>query len=149
MSIICSFFGHRVVADKVFFGLYDEIEKHITKYKVNVFYVGGYGGFDNMVFDILYEMKEYYSHIKIYRILAYMPLEVNNKTYEKHYKTMFPEGLELVPKKFAIVHRNRWIVNNSDYIIGYVQTSYGGAYEALKYAKRKNKKVINLAEGVK
>jgi len=68
------------------------------------------------------------------------------KYVEDKHPTILPEGLELVPQRYAITHRNRWIVQESDYIIAYVQTSYGGAYEALKYARNKGKQTVNLAE---
>ena len=60
--------------------------------------------------------------------------------------TFLPEGMEFVPKKFAIAHRNRFVVNKSDYIITYVRKTWGGAYEAMQYAKRKKKQVVNLAD---
>jgi hypothetical protein len=49
-----------------------------------------------------------------------------------------------VPSKFAIIKRNEWIVEQSDLIVVYCLRSFGGAYNALKYAKRKNKKIIEL-----
>ncbi len=146
MSIICSFFGHRHVSDGIRAGLYAEIEKHITENKTDTFYVGGYGQFDALAAVILHEMKERYPHISVYRILAYMPTEADGESYGKQHPTLYPEGLETVPRKFAITHRNRWMVRQSDYIIGYVLTGYGGAYEALKYARQQHKCVVNLAE---
>jgi len=74
-------------------------------------------------------------------------MPVTGKEIDRYpYPTLFPDGLEFVPKKFAISHRNRWIVDESDYIIVYVLTDYNGAYEALKYAKRKKKNIVNLAD---
>lgn len=47
--------------------------------------------------------------------------------------------------------RFRYEVEHADYFICYINKEYGGAYDAFKLAKRRNKKVINLAddEGVK
>ena len=147
MSYICSFFGHRDIYDSdIKTALSIEIARHIAEYNVDTFYVGGYGDFDAMAVGILYEMKERYPHISTYRILAYLPTKSEGENYGKLFPTLFPEGLELVPRKFAISHRNRWIVNQSDYIIAYVAVSYGGAYEALKYAKQKKSAVVNLAD---
>jgi len=42
-------------------------------------------------------------------------------------------------KKFAIMYRNRFVVNESDYVIAYVRTDWGGACEAMRYARRKKK----------
>lgn len=60
--------------------------------------------------------------------------------------TIFPEGLELVPRRFAITHRNRWMVDQADYVVAYVDHNYGGAAQTLKYAKGKGtKQILNLA----
>lgn len=147
--MICSFFGHRNISNSIRPMLYSEIKNHITDKNVDTFYVGGYGHFDAMASGILHELIEQYPHISVYHILAYIPTGTNKEYCRNQHTTLYPEGLEFVPRKFAITHRNRWMVQQSDCIIGYVQTSYGGAYEALEYAKRKNKSVNNLAEGVR
>ena len=46
--------------------------------------------------------------------------------------------------KSAISVRNRWMVENSDIILSYIHRNFGGAFTAVKYAVRLNKKVINL-----
>jgi len=145
MSVVCSFFGHRDISSAVRPILYKEIERHIFEKSADTFYIGGYGGFDNMASGILKEMKEKYPHISISLILAYIPTGPDLKI-RTHYDTLYPEGLEIVPQKYAITHRNRWIVENSDYVIAYVKSSYGGAYTALKYARQKKKCFVNLAE---
>ncbi len=52
--------------------------------------------------------------------------------------------IERVLPKFAITARNRWMVENSDIIIFYVDKAYGGAYATMEYARRKGKKIINV-----
>ena len=145
MATVCSFFGHRDVGEQIRPALAAEIERHITEHGVDTFYVGGYGNFDNMAAGVLREMKGRYPHISVFRILAYLPTD-NKETGGDQTPTIFPDGLELVHPRYAITHRNRWIVEASDYIIAYVKSGYGGAYDALKYAKRKQKTVVNLAD---
>ena len=144
---ICCFFGHRHTPDKIKPLLYAEIEKHIVEKNVNVFYVGGYGDFDAMSAAALRELQREYPYIRVHRILAYIPGKKDEYHSDSYENTLYPDGLEFVPRKFAITHRNRWIVERSDYIIAYVLLG-GGAYEALKYAERKNKSIVNLAESV-
>ena len=145
MPIICSFFGHRDTGDAVEPELRTEIEKHITEKNVDTFYLGGYGGFDALSASVLRKMQKTYPHIKIYIILAYMPNK-KNEFEKEQFETIYPEGLEFVPKKFAIFQRNHWVVEQSDYLIACVRANYGGAYEALKYAKQKSKQIVNLAK---
>ena len=47
--------------------------------------------------------------------------------------------------RFAIVYRNRYIVENSDVIISFAQHKSGGAYKAVRYAEKIGKAVKNLA----
>ena len=54
--------------------------------------------------------------------------------------------LEKVPLKFAINKRNEWMIDQSDFVIAYVEHSFGGAYQSLKYAYRKGKRIVNLAK---
>lgn len=53
--------------------------------------------------------------------------------------------LEKVPKRFCILKRNEWIIDHSDIIVFFVRYSYGGAHTALEYAKKKKKKIYNIA----
>lgn len=54
-------------------------------------------------------------------------------------------NIEKVPKRFAILKRNEWLINNSDFLIAYVHR-LGGAHKTLEYAqKKKHIKVINIA----
>jgi len=145
MATVCSFFGHRDVGEQIRPALAAEIEQHIAEHGVDTFYVGGYGHFDGMAAGILRELQKKYSHIAVFKILAYIPTG-NTEHADDPTHTIFPDGLEFVPRRFAITHRNRWIVEASEYVIACVTFRYGGAYEALKYAKHKRKTVVNLAE---
>ena len=59
-------------------------------------------------------------------------------------ETLYPEGLESVPPRYAISHRNRWMLAHAEYVITYVAAPVGGAAKAVETALRKNKKIINL-----
>ena len=65
--------------------------------------------------------------------------------YEKYYDTiLIPETLHGAHPKAAITLRNRWMVDQADLVIAYVENRKGGAYKAMRYAEKINKKVINL-----
>ena len=59
---------------------------------------------------------------------------------------MIPECVEKVHRKGAITKRNRWMVEQADIFICYVEKEEGGAYAALEYAQKLNKQIINLAD---
>ena len=57
---------------------------------------------------------------------------------------IYPE-IEKTPPRFAILKRNFWMINKADLVIAYVKHSWGGAAKSFNYAKKLNKKFINLA----
>lgn len=137
----CTFFGHRDCPDSVKLELLSVIENLITEKNVRTFYMGNHGNFDHLVISILKELKIRYHDINYYVILAYLP----GKDYDlQEYVTIYPEGIEIVPKRFAIDFRNRWMVNRSDYVISYVNRNFGGAAKAKNYAEKKRKVIINI-----
>lgn len=119
------------------------IERLITEDQVDIFYVGNNGNFDRMVNVTLQQLKKKYPQISHFIVLAY----INGKKryeFEEETKTIYPDGLETVPQRFAISHRNKWMVNHSDYVIGYIRRSWGGAAQFFRMAERKGKTAINL-----
>ena len=58
--------------------------------------------------------------------------------------TVYPE-IEDKPLKFAISYRNKWMVQKADYVIAFIERSFGGAYQTYKYAKSMGKKIFNIA----
>ena len=143
MKGICTFCGHAQTPDHIKSLLKEVIEELISSGKADTFYVGSQGQFGRMALSVLRELKETYSQIQYAIVLAYIPGA--RTEYDDDTPTIYPEGLELVPKKFAIVHRNRWMVAQSEYLIAYVQHSWGGAAQTLTYAKRRGVNISNLA----
>ena len=56
--------------------------------------------------------------------------------------SILPEGIESVPRRFAISYRNKWMLNKSDIVVTYVTRKYGGAWEFEQTAKKMNKIII-------
>lgn len=145
----CCFFGHKSICDKdgsLFERLKKEIEE-LIKSGYTEFLFGGYGDFDSLSHKAVKSLREKYPHIKTVYVQAYYKPKDDNFEYlrSRYDETEYPE-IEEKPKKFAIVYRNREIIDNSDFCIFYVNRSYGGALQALQYAKRKKKTLINLAQ---
>lgn len=76
-----------------------------------------------------------------------MPVEKSEfdlDPYNEYDGTIYPD-LEYVPKRFAIVKRNEWMINNSNFLIAHVKHDWGGAYRTLQYARRKKDiKIIQI-----
>lgn len=141
---ICTFFGHRDAPKKTEPALRVALLDLIENKNVDLFYVGNHGGFDRMVRKCLTELKTKYPHIKYYVVLAYIPLKKENLMLEDGEETLYPAGLERTPPKYAIIKRNYWMIEKSDYVVTYVDHITGGAAHFKEVAEKKGKTVINL-----
>ena len=136
----CCFFGHREVTHNIKDKLIAIIEKLITEDNVTEFYGGNQGQFDSMVYSVLKELKAKYPHIRYTVVLAYMPDEHIKKVYGED--TLIPDGMENVPKKFAISKRNDWMIQQSEIAVCYVHKITGGAAKFREKAEKKGLKIL-------
>ena len=72
-----------------------------------------------MVRRVLRELSKKYE-IRYYVVLAYMPEKRDGSGYEDYSDTILPDGIETVPKRFAITYLNKWMLRRSDYVVTYV-----------------------------
>lgn len=136
----CAFFGHRDAPLEIREKLKKTIISLIEERDVTEFYVGNNGNFDRMALSVLKELSGMYPQINYYVVYAYL----TEKGREDFEHTTYPEGIETVPKRFAIDYRNRWVVGRADIVVAYVGRSFGGAAKFVDMAERQRKDVINL-----
>ena len=141
----CTFFGHRDtpmgIRERLRAALIELIDEGVDE-----FLVGTEGGFDGMAYSVLCELKSSYPQISVSRVLAYLPTKKEEGTCFNENDTIYPEGLESVPRRFAISKRNEWLVKSCDIAVCYIERSQGGAAKFASLAKKKGKRVINLSE---
>ena len=142
--MICTFFGHRNCPEEIGLSLESTIIDLIENKDVDMYYVGNQGQFDYMVRKTLKHFKKIYPEVEYAVVLAYMPCEKERLVYDDYMETIYPEGLESTPKKFAIHKRNMWMINEADYVVTYVRYISGGAGQFKEIAEKKGKIVINL-----
>ena len=138
----CCFFGHREVTHNIREKLTAIIEKLITEDGVTEFYVGHQGRFDSMVYSVLKELKAKYPQIRYTVVLAYMPDEHIKEVYGED--TLIPDGMESVPKKFAISKRNDWMIQQSGFAVCYVYKVTGGAAKFREKTKKRKLRIIDV-----
>ncbi len=142
----CTFFGNRDAPEEIRPMLEKVLRNLIEQYQVTRFYVGHQGSFDRMVERSLRTLKQEYPQILYFVVLAYLPI---NKKVEEPFDystTIFPNELEKTPPRFAIDKRNRWMVQQSDFIVTYVRTPFGGAAKYKALAEGKGLQIFELAD---
>lgn len=140
----CTFFGHRDAGKEIEPTLLKVIVDLIENKNVTSFYVGNNGQFDYMVRKILRLIKKSYPQIDYSVVLAYMPREKKELDFYDYSDTIFPDGLENTPPRFAISRRNEWMIKNSDYVVTYVKYIVGGAAKFKSLAQSKGKTVLEI-----
>lgn len=142
----CTFFGHRDTKSyQIEKSIIAIITDLITNHDVNNFYVGNNGSYDKAVYKILYELKKsIFPKINIYLVLAYLPKK-DEFDLTDYSNSIYPEGIEKVPPRFAIEYRNKFMIENSKYVITYVKRQTGGASKFKELALKKQKTVIEIS----
>ena len=127
-----------------------EIERLIAEEQVRYFYVGGYGGFDQIAATAVKRAKERYSNVTLNLVLPYHPAERPVEKPPGYDGTYYPEGLEKTPRPFAIVKANQLMVDTCDWLVCYVRHGASNSRNLLEYAQRRKKKgliqIKNIAE---
>ena len=145
--------GHRTPA-----GLKERIREEVINLieneDVDTFLVGEIGGYEVDAYDVVLDVQKEYPHIHIYLVISKMTdlheLGVRDEPYVVERRGfddfILPPKCEFGYKKLSIVYRNRYIIENTNFIIAYNEY-HGKAYEFCKQAKGKGVTVIELYEG--
>lgn len=155
--VVCGF-GHRNIFDGIESA--DEIlvlkesltlllETIIENEESPVFMTGMRGEFDNLFASVVRILKENKKSIKLVLVEPYFSDALNK--YKDYFEVMYdsiiiPDEIAGAYPKKAITLRNKWMVEQSDSIVSYVNKEQGGAYNTLKYAKSLNKTIYNLGD---
>ena len=144
----CTFFGHRDCPMSIKPKLRAVVVKLIEQHGVDWFYAGRQGVFDTMARSVLRELAKVYPHISYAVVLERLP-GPRDKAIWDFSDTIFTQGLETVPPRFAISRRNEWMLRQADFVVTYITHNWGGAAQYAEKAQRQGKRVLNLAENCK
>ena len=143
----CFFIGHREADERLLPELMSVVERLIIEEQVSCFYVGGYGGFDRIAASAIKRSKQNHPEITLMLDLPYHPAERPVEIPHGFDGTYYPEGLEKVPRRFAIVKANEIMVNTSDWLIAYVRHGASNSRKILEYAQhRGNIRIVRIGK---
>ena len=143
----CFFLGHRDAPEELRPLLAEAVERHISEYGVTEFIVGHYGRFDAMAASAVRAAKQRHLVISLVLLLPYYPYPNDTEGYDA---TFYPPGMETIPKTFAIVRANEYMIRNADYLIRYDRGQVGKTRDFVELAQQRARKgmihIENLAE---
>lgn len=146
----CFFIGHRNAPSIVFSRLEESVVHHIKDYDVKTFVVGRYGSFDHMAMRAVTKAKRNCPEIQLLALIPYYrPFKKMNLPQDFD-GSLYPEGMEKVPKYAAIVRANQYMIKHSDYLIAFDCGHVGNTRPFMEYARKREAKgllhIENLAE---
>lgn len=149
----CAFFGHRDFCAhyKCEERLAAIVKDLITKHEYVDFLVGRNGEFDQFVSSTIIRTRRegFHNNSSLIWIMPYIMAEYlnNQESFEEYYDEIrVCEKSSMAHFKAAIQMRNWEMVDCADLIICYIERDSGGAYQAIPYAQKRGKKIINLAK---
>ncbi len=151
-KLTVSLFGHRIIEDYITVEskLYELLRIVMQKESGEVdFLVGRNGDFDLMAASVVRKLKKETGNDDVFLtlVLPYETAELKNniEAFESYYDSIeICEASAECNFKYAIVARNRDMIDRSDMVVVYVKNESGGAYQSLKYAEKNQKRIINL-----
>lgn len=138
--MVCGFMGHRDAPREVK-KLLEQVIKELIRQGTRCFYVGNNGNFDLYTQQVLKEIAEREEGV-IYYILLSSPRE--SALAGQQERTLYSEGLEKVPFRFAIAKRNEILLQKADVFVVYQKYSFSNSYKWVQRAIKAGKRIINL-----
>ncbi len=151
--LVCSFTGHREIEKEdrpsVEKRTREVIDLLIAR-GVREFITGGAVGFDLLCAKLILEAKKYAD----IRLTLAIPCKNQEKYYNKEDKELYEKVVKGADKTVTLsehyfrgcMHiRNRYMVDNSDFLVSYCIKTEGGSYYTRCYALENKKHIIDIS----
>lgn len=147
---VCFMFGHATTPHSATERIEAAAERHYLEHGIRTFVVGNRGYFDGYAATAISHLKKRYKDISLLLLLAYHPAE-RPVDLTGGFDNSFYPPLENVPRPYAIVKANQYMVDTADTMICYVKHP-GNTRNLIEYAQRRQKRekiiIENVAEGI-
>ncbi len=150
----CCFTGHRRIRKENIPSINASLESEIEKMVLNGvrhFYCGGAIGFDTLAEKAVFKLRKKYPDIKL---LIAVPHRKQSSSFGEKEQQEYDEILSLADKVICLSEhyysgcmyaRNRFMVDNSNYCICYLNEKTGGTAYTVSYAQKQGLYIINIA----
>lgn len=139
---IVTFCGHRdnIITKEVEIWLINIVEQLIQS-GATVFYLGGYGAFDTRAAWIVHQAKQKCPQVESVLVTPYLNFRPDPLCHELYDSLLYPP-LESVPRRLAILRRNKWMAEQCDILVAFLERRTGGAYQTFQWAEKRQKTII-------
>lgn len=143
----CAFTGHRKMEDNFDAQLLRSAVENLVGRGVVSFYCGMAMGFDLIAADVVLEVKKKCPQV---RLIACVPCPEQQKYFpaaeKSKYERILPlcDRVEIIAEKYykgCMLARDRFMVDNSDLVLAYMNKDDGGTAYTVRYARSKNKEI--------
>ena len=119
-----------------------------------VFYTGMAMGFDIIAAETVLLMKKIYKDKDI-RLISVLPFENQNDSFDDEWKKRFDNIIKNCDEKIILSQnyykgcyqkRNKYMVDNSDFVITWFDGQKGGTKNTLDYAAKKKRQIFNISK---
>ena len=140
----CFLFGHRDAPEALLPAIEAAMLECVDARGVEEFVVGRYGGFDALAARAGCAVKRKRPGVVLTLLLPYLPAapEALPPGFDG---SLFPDGLERAPRRFAISRANRWMLGRCDCAVAYA-VHPGNAAELLRRAEGRKIHIVRLAD---
>lgn len=150
MANTAAFSGHRNLKDTGFdSGLLERVIRELINNGTKTFLCGMAVGFDLSAAETVLSYKEK-EEIKL---IACLPCPNQSERYSSANKLLYEKILNSCDEVVTVCpeytngcmfERDRYMVDNSDLIVSFLRKEKGGTFYTVNYARRQNKKIIEL-----
>ena len=153
-SKVACFSGHRKLPQS-----YNELRTKLKKEIIGLieggvtfFGAGGAWGFDMLAEETVLQLKESYPNIRLILVLP-CPPEQQTLKWNQNQRQIYYEILERADKvrvlspqytNDCMLVRNRYLVDNSGYLVCYLREQYGGTAYTVEYARKQGLHIVQL-----
>ena len=131
----CFFIGHRDAPESIYERLLSVVERHISEYGVTDFVVGRYGSFDRLAARAVMEAKQHHPDVTLTLLMPYYRTDAEPLP-DGFDGSLFPDGLETVPKRAVILRANLYMIHHCDYLIAYDAGHIGNTRKLVADARK-------------
>ncbi len=142
MKHTCCFCGHAEIETISLSVLERTVLELIEQKGINQFYSGHKGQFDLLCEKVILGLKKNNPQIRLCWVIPYRTKELDDAFICSRFdEIIFPELQKF--RKYAILERNRWMVDHSLYMISFIHKP-SRAKDMLDYAKKKGKIIYEI-----